>query len=35
MAAVLEASPAADVPQGGAFLFQHPGGITTPESFTE
>jgi alkylation response protein AidB-like acyl-CoA dehydrogenase len=36
MAAVLEAPPAADVPRGGAFLFQHPGGgITTPESFTE
>jgi alkylation response protein AidB-like acyl-CoA dehydrogenase len=35
MAAVLEAPPAADLPQGGAFLFQQAGGITTPESFTE
>jgi alkylation response protein AidB-like acyl-CoA dehydrogenase len=36
MAAILEAPPAADLPQGGAFLLQQTGGrITTPESFTE
>jgi alkylation response protein AidB-like acyl-CoA dehydrogenase len=36
MAAVLEPVPAADLPQGGAFLFQQTGGpIMTPESFTE
>ncbi len=36
MAAILEPVPAADLPQGGAFLFQQTGGpIMTPESFTE